>query len=340
MATILETCISIVYDYQNYYGGTFGQFHGVLGLAPSAPNGTELYIETLKKQGIIDKAAFNIDYRYSYPKYTMTFGGFDSDRAPSLSNFTFTDIYDDDLWTVGISSMKYGDLEFGGQAVKALLDTPETYLRLPSEDFKRWWNHISYGKSCNKNGQGYRCSCTSHVDGTFDSIYISFKNYQYEIGPENYISMTYQGSTGYCNFLIRESEYSSNVTVGLGQTFLKNFNVYYDLENKQVGIHGENIVFTGSSEDTEGGDNQGGDTEGEDTEGGDTEDENDEVGFIIGIVNQLLGFFTKLVLLAILLIASLILNLIFICFFCISRKEKDEEDEKQEPLLNPRGDSV
>ena len=118
-----------------------------MGLAPSAPNGTELFVQTLKKQGVIDKAVFNIDYRNTYDAFSMTFGGFDSDRTPFLSNFTFTDIYDEYSWTVGLSSMKYGELEFGGQAVKAILDTPDDYIRLPPEDFKRWYNYTSYQKS-------------------------------------------------------------------------------------------------------------------------------------------------------------------------------------------------
>ena len=162
----------------------------------------------------------------------------------------------------------------------------------------------------------------------------------------------------YCIFLIIPLEDSLNSTVILGQPFLKNFNVYYDVDNKQIGLYGKREVFKGGpysnpgdgpngntgGEDSEGGTTGGGDTEGDGSTGGEgTEGIKEEAGFIIGTIKQLLGSLTQLGLFGILFMASLILNLIllyFCCCFFLYRRDKDEKDDKEEPLLQPRGDSV
>ena len=297
----------------------------------------------MKKQGILDVAAFNIDYRYINDKFSFTFGGFDAERTPYFSDFTFTDLYDEYSWTVGLSSMKYGELEFGGQAVKAILDTPDKYIRLPPEDYKRWMNYTTYAKPCSKLGDRYRCNCKSHTDGTFDSLYFSFGGYSYEVTPENYIQFSRINNVQSCIFNVLESKDSLNSTVVLGQPFLKNFNVYYDMDNKQIGLYGKREVFKGGPYSSSGSPSgSGGSTGGGSTGGEGSEGIKEEAGIIMGTIKQFLGSFSQLGLFGFLFIISLILNLIFLfcCCFFLYRRDEDDKDEKEEPLLQPRGDSV
>ena len=265
-------------------------------------------------QGIIDVASFNIDYRYLNSRYAVTFGGIDTERSPGLDNFTFTDLYDNTSWSLGISSMKYGDREFGGQAVKGILDTQDDLIRLPPEDFKRWGNQTTFGKPCSWQISYYRCSCSAHAntDGTFDPLYISFGDYQYELSPEYYVAVGRYGNGYACNFRVDKSEDPTNSTVTLGLAFLKNFNVYYDLENQQVGIYGENTVYTGPPRNSHTSGGQGGDTDtGSDSDGthdgGDTELQ--KGGIFAGSITEL-GLVTTI------LIFSLILNIILLCCCC------------------------
>ena len=295
-----------------------------MGLAPTASPGSELFIDTLKKQGIIDLATFNINYRDIDDKFSMAFGGIDIERVPYLDNFTFTELYDDYSWSVRVSSMKYGDLEFGQQVKRGVLNTPDDFIRLPPEDYKRWFSHVISGKSCIVYQGSYGWKCQSIAEGKYEPMYITIGNYEYKISPEIYITLLYLDRVTYCRILVTESQDPSNSTVGLGLAFLKNFNVYYDMENKQIGLYGEHMKCTASDCGLQ---------KGENTEDGDTNDKDTE-----NKINK--NSNTELHLMTCLFIASFILNLIFICCCCWSRKEKDEKDDKEEPLLIQEQDSV
>ena len=292
---------------------------GVLGLAPSAPNGTELFVEVLKKQGIIDRATFSIDYRNINDKFSMTFGGIDTERVPYIDNFTFTDLYDDDSWSVAVSSMKYGNMEFGGQAVKAILDTSDIEIRLPPEDYKRWGNQTTYGTPCYKYFTSYECPCNSVKDEQFDALFFTINDYEYKLEPETFLLFHYINQKPMCRFRVYPSEDPSNTTVTLGLPFLKNFNVYYDPGNKQIGLYGESMVYTGDK---------------------DTTDDNKSPVKVHGDKSGGASFVWEFRLMATLFAISFVLNLILICCCCVCRREKQEKDEKEEPLLDQKRDSV
>ena len=182
----------------------------------------------------------------------------------------------------------------------------------------------------------YKCRCKSTTDGTFDPLYISFGGYSYEVGSESYIHLLNINGNTFCIPYVQESKDPLNSTVILGQPFLKNFNVYYDMENKQIGLYGKRTEYAGGPYAS----TCDGNTKGDNTEGEGGEDIKEESGIIIGTIKQLLGSLTQLGLIGILFIASLILNLIFICIFYWNRNEEDEKDDKEEPLIIPRGDFV
>ena len=214
-----------------------------MGLAPTASPGSELFVEVLKKRGIIDVLAFSIDYRYFFSRYSMTFGGIDTERVPSLDNFTFTDLYEENSWTVEITSMKYSDSEFGGQATKGFFDTNDDFLRLPPKDYKRWGDIIlSSGKPCEFRGHEYRCKCENQFDESLLSFHITVGCYTYTMQSQHFVRSYFDKheNHNYCDFKVLESEDPS--TVSLGLPFLKNFNVYYDMENKRIGIYQEGMM--------------------------------------------------------------------------------------------------
>ena len=226
-----------MFDDTNFRYSVYNNEEGVMGLAPTASPGSELFMEVLKKRGIIDVLAFNIDYRYFGSKYSMTFGGIDTERVPSLDNFTFTDLYEENSWTVEITSMRYDNKEFGGQATKGFFNTHDQYLRLPPEDYKRWSNIIASRKSCEKSGVDYRCICKDRFEESLPSFHITFENHTYYMMPQKFIWERFNQTENrnYCIFQVRESEDPSTVTLGLA--FLKNANVYYDMEKKRIGIY-------------------------------------------------------------------------------------------------------
>ena len=176
-----------MFDDKNFSNTIIGSLDGVMGLAPTASPGSELFMEILKKRGIIDVLAFSIDYRNLDSMYSMTFGGVDTERVPGLENFTFTDLYEEDSWTVEITSMRYDNTEFGGQATKGFFNTHDGFLKLPPEDYKRWSSIVTSGKPCEKSGAEYRCRCTNQFDKSLPSFYITFGRHTYEMKPENFV---------------------------------------------------------------------------------------------------------------------------------------------------------
>ena len=86
--TLSKVSNNIVFDDTNFRYSVYNNEEGVMGLAPTASPGSELFMEVLKKRGIIDVLAFNIDYRYFGSKYSMTFGGIDTEVVKTWNSFS------------------------------------------------------------------------------------------------------------------------------------------------------------------------------------------------------------------------------------------------------------
>ena len=307
---IFSYTIAIAIDSASLSTVAYIDFDGILGLAPSASSGSYSFVEIMKQQGIIDIASFSIDFRNNNEKSEIVFGGVNTDRVPGLQNFTFTKMHDDNSWNVQITSMKYGDLEFGGQAKQGIIDTGSTMLLLPTEDFKRWLNYTTYGKSCRLEGGIQNCACQSDTTGMFEPIYVTFDNYEYRIEPDQYMYNSWHNNKHQCYLQIAEAKNSSVPTIVLGHPFIRNYYIYHDIDNKRLGLHGD---YMGSNCLT--------------STCGDTKPKNK--GFIFGFSIT-----------ASLFIAGLLICWCLLCFCIIRNRRKDEKDEKEEPFLDPKRDTI
>lgn len=135
------------------------QWDGIIGLLPSTSSGADLFVTKMKEQGIIDSEVFGVYYDDSEDGSEITFGGFDNSRVPSLDSFTFTPLYEHNYWSVSVRRMRYGNIPFGGEAERAIIDTGSSLILLPADDFERWFEAISFNKICG-NYNGYKgCYC-------------------------------------------------------------------------------------------------------------------------------------------------------------------------------------
>ena len=212
---------------------------------PSAPSGSDLFVQVMKDQGIIDVAAFGVQYTDELRGSKVTFGGIDNKIVPHFDNLTFTNLYGRNYWDVSLTKMRYGDVEIGGQAIRGLIDTGSSFLMLPSQDYNRWLNAIRTNKTCGKYSIYQGCYCDGKTnDELFDPIYVKFDNYEYRIAPDQYINRITTGGRQFCYFLVGELKgFSSTPTAVLGDTFIRNYYIYHDMENRRVGLYGEYMEY-------------------------------------------------------------------------------------------------
>ena len=283
---------------------------GVLGLSLDPSAETDLFVDILKQQGIIDKSVFGVEYRDNVNPTEITFGGINNKLVPGLDNFTFTDLYESNSWSVEVSLMKMGKNVFSGQPIKGVLDSMSPYLKMSTEVYKNLTNHMSNGRECGQDNDVYQCVCTSFDN--FGHILIQFGGFEYRI---NYNTITYfsnKDGKRYCNFLVQELK-TSAPTVILGQPFLRNYYIYHDMEEKRIGLYGiymrdRRPALTAISPSTISGSTK----------------------------EEVEGFIASLNLKTSVLIVSLTLNLITLCYLCICCvrwRGKDEDDEKAEVFL-------
>ena len=78
----------------------------------------------------------------------------------------------------------------------------------------------------------------------FEPLYFTFDNYEYRITPDNYVVRVNSRGRDFCYFLIGELKgFKSIPTVVLGDTFIRNYYVYHDMENGRIGLYGDHMVY-------------------------------------------------------------------------------------------------
>lgn len=133
------------------------EWDGIVGLLPTSNSGADLLVVKMKEQGLIKHAVFSVLYLDSKHGSTITFGGLDEEHEKDLSKFTFTNLYDENYWSVGIRKMRYGDIDIGGEAKRGILDTGSSLLLLPDKDYHRWLAAVTQGKTCGDYGSYKGC---------------------------------------------------------------------------------------------------------------------------------------------------------------------------------------
>ena len=240
---ILIHFLTIAVDKANFTDVEHTRWDGVLGLKPSSSSGADLFAEVLKKQNLTDVAAFGVYFSSHFTGSKVTFGGIDPKRVPHFDNLTFNKLYDENSWSVGIRSMKYGDVEIGGQATSGVVDTGSYMLMLPTDDYNRWLTAIKDNKTCGTYSKYQGCFCEGVVnDEMFDPIYVTLDYYEYRIVPDEYIKRVDSEGKKFCYFLVGEIKDSGATIAALGDTFIRNYYVYYDMENKRIGLYGDYMV--------------------------------------------------------------------------------------------------
>ena len=123
-------------------------WNGILGLSPTTVNDSNSFVQMMKHQNIIDTASFGVHYDDTKYGSKITFGGIDNDIVPSFDNLTFTKLYDNQSWSVNITSMKYGDFKFSNDSIEGVIDTGKSMIMLPPELYFGYVKEAHKGKTC------------------------------------------------------------------------------------------------------------------------------------------------------------------------------------------------
>lgn len=214
---------------------------GIVGLLPASNKSHPSFVSELKKQGIIEREMFSVRYIDQEYGSEITFGGFDSAYVPSANNFTYTDVYDSKYWSVGVRRIKYGDVVIGGEAIRGIIDTGSAKIMLPPQDYNRWFEQVSKGKTCGDYGSYKGCYCLNRFD--FKDIYIMFDLYEYKISPVSYVEHAKINGQIFCYFLVGELQNSTLPTAILGDAFIRNYYILHDMENQRIGLYGGYMVY-------------------------------------------------------------------------------------------------
>ena len=210
-------------------------------LLPSISSDAQSFVEELKKQKVIDKAIFTVRFVDAEYGSEITFGGFNQKIVQNMDNFTFTPLYDNRYWSVGIRKIRYGEVEIGGRASWGIIDTGSPMLLLPYEDYNRWFEEATKGKSCGdyKTFKGWYCLNVND----FRDIFILFNNYEYRITANHYVEKTMYNNKMFCYFLVGKAQNSSIPSAILGDVFIRGYYILHDLDEERIGIYGSYMKF-------------------------------------------------------------------------------------------------
>lgn len=210
---------------------------GILGLGfSSLSDDVQTFVQNLADQGQIDSALFSIylsnDHFETSTDYksNIIFGGYDVEA--------YADKGDDDIkyidviagyWQVKLKKVEFDGDNIDSDANYAILDTGTSLLVAPSSDYSYIVKQLSEDYTAYVIDDSLAFSCSSTND--MPNIEFILGKYEFKL-PASSIFL-YQESL--CYLLIEASDVSFWI---LGDVFLRNYYVIYDMDNEQVGLVG------------------------------------------------------------------------------------------------------
>lgn len=218
---------------------------GLLGLGfKTLSNGRLTFVETLKEQGVIDKAIFAIylsdnNYGRSYfsnPKSSISIGEYDLEtyaKDTSESSVNYFKVYNETgYWSVNCSSISIGSTLIHSQAQLAMLDTGTSLILGPPDQVTAIHSYFTKHFTCEADSGDLVCRCATSSE--FPDITFSFEEKPLKVPPSKYFyEVRLSQYNNYCKMMIKGT--STDMWI-LGDVFLRNYYVIYDMDKPQVGI--------------------------------------------------------------------------------------------------------
>jgi len=163
----------------------------------------------------------------------------------ATSSFEFTPVVQEEYYNVKITDMQVNGKSIGvapGVFTPAIVDSGTTLWLVPQKAFAALYKSVSATPFCKSNGQDCDAffnngSCISGIsmsDLPTISMVLSGISTPLSVGPEVYtIAQPYEGRTYTCLGIMSSGDIDFTI---LGDTFMGAFNVFFDVENSQIGF--------------------------------------------------------------------------------------------------------
>lgn len=211
---------------------------GVLGLAfDSLSDGYPTFVQTLKAQGVIDKAIFSFylnDNDFSdedvEPRSEVMIGGYDAAKYTSSQTIHWMKVFNSGYWSITLSKVKFGDAYLEGPAAVAIIDTGTSLLIGPSDQVAQINKAIfkKHNDYCATTDEGLTlCECDKIKD--IKGLSFIFERKEYYIASKHLFLEVF----GFCVMLVQP--WDEDIWI-LGNVFLRRYYSIYDMDNLQIGF--------------------------------------------------------------------------------------------------------
>jgi hypothetical protein len=167
------------------------QADGILGLAPSSTDGSDLLVEKLNKMGIIDNKSFGVDINIKEKQSRITLGGYDDSKVSSDEDFIYLSLHNNKDWWVPHSKVKYGAFTATSKGGLTVFDTGTSITTFQMNTYYAILTALQKASKTDCFFNDYQgdtylhCPCNQKED--FESIDIQLKGYLFSISTDNYI---------------------------------------------------------------------------------------------------------------------------------------------------------
>jgi len=221
---------------------------GQLGIGPlmtiaGFSVGPDTVVENLQKQGDIGFKSFAIylcNNTQDVNSSEIVFGGYDSNRMQTGSNFSLYPLVNNDALGIKLSNVTFGNSSFNTSQT-AMFDSRASAIVAARDDFASLLSIVqAIDPTCNSTVYGeltfITCNCSTGLDKAASYPDLSFvfegDNMTYVIRPDQYV---YMDQNGNCVLDIGQASILSD-NWSVGHQFMKNYYTFYDMDNNQIGI--------------------------------------------------------------------------------------------------------
>lgn len=208
----------------------------------SLSNNLPTFVDTLATHGYIDRRVFDITLSSDWTKNDtdsrIIFGSTDF----SSDNYTLQ-VTNTGYWSVEMENATYDGKSLNIESTVAILDTGTSFLAINSYDFDTLSDRI-IGEKIKDCGETYEgliyCNCSSKSE--FSTISVSMGGHTFDIPPRSYVHEREVDDTNVCFVLIEPIDFKlpdgSFVWI-LGDVFLREYRVLYDMDSMTVSMEKE-----------------------------------------------------------------------------------------------------
>ena len=158
-----------------------------------------------------------------------------------MDNFKFANLVNDYRWEVSSSKVAYNGEDQDLNALVAIFSTGTSLVLFESGngDWDKIYNNITSGKTWGYSDKTGLRTCQCNGINDFKDISFTIGGHELTMKVNTWVRLE---SSGLCSLYIDSINYSDlTSTVILGYAFMKNYYIYYDINNTRIGFYPSSV---------------------------------------------------------------------------------------------------